>query len=97
MGNLNIQSFSFNGGGSGQRDTGLMLIDEEIGDIVASTALLLGVRGPMGGRDKRKGGGWELRGCRAPRSFSFSPSLRIGELLIFRHLSMFIPTVTGKR
>jgi len=63
-GNLNMQSFSFNGSGGKQRDTGLVLTAEEIKDIVASTALWLVVREAMGGvgRDKRKGDGWKLRG-----------------------------------
>ena len=64
VGNLNMQSFSLNGGGSKQRDTGLVLTAEEIKDIVASTALWLVVREAMGGvgKDKRKGDGWRLRG-----------------------------------
>ena len=63
-GNLNMQSFSFNGTGGKPRDTGLVLTAEEIKDIVASTALWLVVREAMGGvgRDKRKGDGWKLRG-----------------------------------
>ena len=63
-GNLNMQSFNFNGTGAKPRDTGLVLTAEEIKDIVASTALWLVVREAMGGvgRDKRKGDGWKLRG-----------------------------------
>jgi len=63
-GNLNMQSFSFNGNGGKPRDTGLVLTAEEIKDIVASTALWLVVREAMGGvgKDKRKGDGWKLRG-----------------------------------
>jgi hypothetical protein len=63
-GNLNMQSFSLNGGGRKQRDTGLVLTAEEIKDVVASTALWLVVREAMGGvgRDKRRGDGWKLRG-----------------------------------
>ena len=66
MGNLNMQSFSLNGGGNGgrQKDNGLVLTAEEIKDVVASTALWLVVREGMGGvgKDKRKGDGWKLRG-----------------------------------
>lgn len=63
-GNLNMQSFSLNGGGGKARDTGLVLTAEEIKDVVASTALWLVVREAMGGvgKDKRKGDGWKLRG-----------------------------------
>ena len=64
MGNLNMQSFSLNGGGGKSRENGLVLTAEEIKDVVASTALWLVVREGMGGvgRDKRKGDGWKLRG-----------------------------------
>jgi len=64
MGNLNMQSFSLNGNGGKQRDSGLVLTAEEIKDVVASTALWLVVREAMGGvgRDKKKGDGWKLRG-----------------------------------
>lgn len=64
-GNLNMQSFSLNGGGGKARgDNGLVLTAEEIKDVVASTALWLVVREAMGGvgKDRRRGDGWKLRG-----------------------------------